>query len=504
YKKICIIFVEFLFLVRRKQKNKKKVQTYFFFLSAFLKQRNKRSFFITYTDFIGGRRKFFSRSFLSGNMLVNAQNEEDSLNGKINKFSESVETVQNILRYSHDDNSLTVTRIICEPGSKDGDNYMSLIKRVKVTVKANNNSEYRTSLIIKRQMDDENRRKLFRCDYAFKNEIAAYCHLIPVLKKFSNDNLPYPKCFFAGMDTQGEIIAMEDLKELGFEMANRTHGLDFEHCSLVLKELGGYHAISLAMKVVDPMKFFNATAKMHEVVFSESAAEFFRLVLDGTLNEAISSLSNFSNENGDLDKPIEILKRLGGKKLFDIMMNHVQKSDNKWKVVCHGDLWINNLMFHYHNSKLKHVKFVDLQTIRYTNLVCDILMLLYSSTDGSMRDKHMDRLIEVYRESLISTLREYLEKNYRDELEKLEDEFTVKSIMHELGLRSLYGLGTSLWVMPAVTFVSLSKIMGSIHDQQAHEEYLLQLQPKEYHTRVKDIVKEFYERGYFDNIFIDV
>lgn len=96
--------------------------------------------------------------------------------------------------------------------------------------------EYSTSLIIKRQILDAKRRELFRCDSAFENEIAAYTYLIPVLKKFSNDNLPYPNCLFAGSDGAGEeIIAMEDLTQDGYRMANRIQGLDFEHCSLVLK-----------------------------------------------------------------------------------------------------------------------------------------------------------------------------------------------------------------------------------------------------------------------------
>lgn len=133
--------------------------------------------------------------------------------------------------------------------------------------------------------------------------------------------------------------------------------------------------MSLAMKVFDPVTFHNAVSKMHEVVFTESAKEFFSHVLDNTLSGAISSLSSYSNTNGELEKPIEILKRLKGEQLYAIMMDHVNNSNDNWKVICHGDLWINNLMFHYHNNKVKHVKFVDLQTIRYSNLTCDILMV---------------------------------------------------------------------------------------------------------------------------------
>lgn len=259
------------------------------------------------------------------------------------------------------------------------------------------------------------------------------------------------------------------------------------------------------MKIVDPVKFYDAVSKMHEVVFTASATDFYSQVLDNTLKGAVSSLTNFSNSAGDLDKPIEILKCLKGEQLYRIMHNHVKNSSNNWKVICHGDLWINNLMFHYHNDKVKHVKFVDLQTIRYSNLTCDILMLLYSSTEGDLRHKHMDRLIQIYRESLISNLREHLEKSYQPELASLEKEFTFESIKAEFADRSMYGLATSLWVMPAITFKSLSNeldsFVGSLIDQRKkHEKH----EPKEFHTRVRDIVKEFYDRGFLDNIFIDI
>lgn len=139
-------------------------------------------------------------------------------------------------------------------------------------------------------------------------------------------------------------------------------------------------------------------------------------------------------------------------------------------------------------------------------------MLLYSSTEGELRLKHLDRLLEIYRESLINTLREYLEKSYRSELETLEGEFSLENIKREFALRSLYGLGTSLWVMPAITFKSLStdldSFVGSLSKRDENKKPTQNqnqiTQPREFHTRVADIVREFYARGYLDNIFIDI
>lgn len=90
------------------------------------------------------------------------------------------------------------------------------------------------SLIIKRQIPSLSRRQLFRCDEAFCNEIYAYTNVIPLLEQYINGPL-FPKCFFAGKDELGEIIMLEDLKNLGYHMQNRLTGLDVNYCELVMK-----------------------------------------------------------------------------------------------------------------------------------------------------------------------------------------------------------------------------------------------------------------------------
>lgn len=47
-------------------------------------------------------------------------------------FGENIETVEQILQNYFNDNELQVRELTCEAGSKDGDNYMSLIKRIHV------------------------------------------------------------------------------------------------------------------------------------------------------------------------------------------------------------------------------------------------------------------------------------------------------------------------------------------------------------------------------------
>lgn len=123
------------------------------------------------------------------------------------------------------------------------------------------------------------------------------------------------------------------------------------------------------MKIDNSENFFNAVRKINEVVFDESASDFYSHVLDSSLNEVKLSLSNAKNSsfNGVMEK----LKALTGRQMFEIMMNDVMCDDKPhFMVITHGDLWINNIMFRYDkNDQVDDVKFVDLQTIRYGNMV---------------------------------------------------------------------------------------------------------------------------------------
>lgn len=117
-----------------KKKTKKKKNNKVDSRLCFVLQKKKKIFLILTSTLSEPDVKILRAR--SDNMLVNGRNVE-SKNGKVNEFSENIETIREILRHHHGDNQLQVTDIQCGPGSKDGDNYMSLIKRINVKIKAN-------------------------------------------------------------------------------------------------------------------------------------------------------------------------------------------------------------------------------------------------------------------------------------------------------------------------------------------------------------------------------
>ncbi|XP_065076127.1 uncharacterized protein LOC135699743 [Ochlerotatus camptorhynchus] len=417
---------------------------------------------------------------------------------------EQLDSVEKLLKLVENDTHLSVDSIKCGPGSQQGDNYMSIIKRIKVRGKrrmCNGKSKvFKISLIFKRQITNLQRRKLFRADEAFANEIIAYGQLVPIMKPFSSNRLPFPVCHYADTDAEGDLIVLEDLRSSEFYMVDRRKNLSYRQCRTVLKELANFHAVSLAMKLVKPVQFHTMKEKVTEIVYNDAAAEFYTHSLETSLRGALDSL-HYSNKNGHLDAPIKAIERLSGR-LYQIMSTAVRNSHEPMKVVCHGDTWVNNLMF---NKPYDQVKLIDLQTMRYTSPVIDILHLLYTSTGTEIRTNYTDKLIRNYQESLITALRSYVPVSKSFVLPELEATFSYKNIRAEYDDRILYGLGIAMWLLPAVTFYpdqipDLDTVTMNDFKTKNHEKTIAQMLSPDYHTRMRDTVLEFYRKGFLDNV----
>ena len=60
---------------------------------------------------------------------------------------------------------------------------------------------------------------------------------------------------------------------------------------------------------------------------------------------------------------------------------------NAFAVICHGDLWLSNILFKYSamsqsdSSEVKpaEVKFIDFQSARFASLATDLVLFLFTS-----------------------------------------------------------------------------------------------------------------------------
>lgn len=68
---------------------------------------------------------------------------------------------------------------------------------------------------------------------------------------------------------------------------------------------------------------------------------------------------------------------------YQIQMEMVRPK-NLFAVICHGDLWLSNILFKYGSNDQKEirpveVKFIDFQSARFASLATDLVLFLFTS-----------------------------------------------------------------------------------------------------------------------------
>ncbi|ALC43528.1 CG5644 [Drosophila busckii] len=417
-----------------------------------------------------------------------------------NHFEEDIYHLRKLFQASNFLN-FNIADIACSAGSSSGDNYMSLVKRVTIYETKRSERANSCSVIIKRQIASLSRRQLYRCEEAFSNEINAYRHVVPLLCRYAKEPL-FPLCHLADAHDDSAhcepIIVLQDLKALGYRMQNRLAGLELRHCLLVMKKLAQLHAASLAAQHLESSHFAVQCAQLSEIVYCPAAADFYSSILDTSMQQALDSL-NASNADGNLSVPIRLMEQLQPTLFGNLQQSINAAADTPFSVVCHGDFWLNNLMF---RSQPEEVIFFDLQAMRRTSPVFDILHFIYTSTRRQLRDVHTDTLLATYAEALRKELAQQLRHTTAAaQLSELCETFSLQRLSEEYVRHVHYGLAISMWILPAVTFdpLNLPNLDEISEDNlQGKEINCTQNLTPEYHLRIRELALEFYEHGYLD------
>lgn len=153
---------------------------------------------------------------------------------------------------TRDEPDVEITSLDEEPGSGRGDNYTSMLYRVRAKgrkqSKGEDWSKYECAIIYKILPESKKRREAFKSELLFRNEVAFYKYVWPALDRLQSSG----RRVFSGVPriyaARADLIAMEDLRVRGFKMADRRKGLEVENLRLVLKALAGFHALSLTLR----------------------------------------------------------------------------------------------------------------------------------------------------------------------------------------------------------------------------------------------------------------
>ncbi|KAJ9589203.1 hypothetical protein L9F63_028013 [Diploptera punctata] len=245
--------------------------------------------------------------------------------------------LEKVLKTSEQDDDIQVTKYDFGRATADGDNYTSVMYRVKVHYTTRGHSHSR-SFVIKTLPTAELMAQMVKEGKVFERESEAISKITPsvydILRKAPGDqNSQQPfaaKCIYSQLEYPDIIIVLEDLKEQGFRMPERTEGLEMDHCLLVLRTLAKYHAATAVLYEQNPELF----EPFKENMFKEKDKDKWNKFYSGTINNLVSKIKNMPNFEEH----------------FKIQLEKIETRWRDFNVFAHGDLWLNNIMFRYSES----------------------------------------------------------------------------------------------------------------------------------------------------------
>lgn len=232
-------------------------------------------------------------------------------------------------------------------GSGVGDGFVGLVFRAIIQ---ENESDKKLIVVVKTPPENQARRMSFGSMELFDREVRIYTTVLPALVNFQREMrvkpelgfFEFPKCFFAeyNQELDDAIIIMEDLKESGYKMWDKFKPTNFEHAKLIFSALGRLHAVSFAMKELQPESFepFKAYG---DALAPKMAEENFKMMLHSMIDRAIGTL-----DENDTRRRNRVLRL---KEDLPTMMMEVTSGAKAepFAVLGHGDCWSNNFMYQY-------------------------------------------------------------------------------------------------------------------------------------------------------------
>lgn len=172
------------------------------------------------------------------------------------------------------------------------------------------------------------------------------------------------------------------------------------------QKLGKLHAAALAIKIKDPRQFDEWSESMTEVFYKDvSESSPARMCTEMCTQLTLKYLEMIEPRTQELQTVIDHLSSYNNK-TYDTMHRLFNGPKEKYFTICHGDPWINNLLFlHDKNGRILDLKMVDYQISRHISVSTDILYFIYSSVQSSLIEKSFESLIKIYHDAFIKELR---------------------------------------------------------------------------------------------------
>lgn len=348
--------------------------------------------------------------------------------------------------------------------TQNGDNFQSLVNAIKVLYSLNGET-LSTSYVVKHSPDPHNMLEGFSTPL-FEKEVHFYTELASLLSSeleaVGESPLKIPNCFFASSEHGHERIVLEDLRLKGFKMTDRRVPLDVPRVNMALKELARLHAAGFLLERKTPLENLEDKYEFLKVdIFNNKEnAEQFQYNLWFTAMETVAD--NLANVSGyeAVQEWLTKNKRRGS----EIVFSHL-KTTNLIKTFCHGDCWVNNMLYRYDDKgDPVEVTFVDLQMCRMSSPATDLQFFLSTCLDGRTRKDGLGDFLSIYYESFVSVLK----------MGGVDIPYTLEELKQEFKEKLSYGLLTGMFILK----MTLSETAHYADDTETKSDFIGNLKKK--------------------------
>ncbi|XP_046746332.1 uncharacterized protein LOC124411281 [Diprion similis] len=235
----------------------------------------------------------------------------------------------------------------------------------------------------------------------FRKELTMYGKIMPQMKTGKNQANWSAECYLA----RDDLIVMDDLSALDYVMPDKYTSFDYNHCAVLFQTLARLHSGSFVIE--EKLKSEGKTLfevygdVLDEPLFNgtDISTRYRASCILGT-----RSLIDLLHEKLTEEERAEFKKRI--EPWCDNFPAILSPSTKYKNVICHRDLWANNMMVKYDGSgNPQHCCLIDLQFARYSPPAMDCVISLHLITDRETRDKHGESLLRVYYQTFEDELR---------------------------------------------------------------------------------------------------
>lgn len=321
-------------------------------------------------------------------------------------------------------NDYEIISIDLSPATNPGENFMAFLFRSKLEILIKASGDKKTlTYIVKCLLNIVYNEQMVYGYEAFPKEKKIYKEILPAFEKLYEDvgeKVTFGPKLFYSTEHPTDIIVLEYLED--YKMLPKIEGLDIVHVKCGLTWLAQFHAAS--------MVYYELNGpygdQFKEGVFAKAMEPVYQSYYDNYFDNYITALKELKNG----ERYAEKAEKWRGQ-LFNLMVKSIEFDEHSpVNVLCHGDMWSNNLMFKYaEDGSIEDLKTVDYQLLFYGTPAKDLFNFMITSWRTDIKVKEFVNLIAFYHQQLSENLKLLKYQKPIPTLKQLNDELFKRKFL---------------------------------------------------------------------------